>query len=273
MARLEQTLLDRYLARALDYSGKPWTKDKLIQRCEQHIEMYGRQAKTGLHMKGIVGMGLKSGRRLFPTGPLGHVEYGTSGGLLSVEFPSLELLDALDGYMSVSKHSALARYYISKSEPAYPEVLLLPLAIQMAQDITEDVVIAEDVVEAVFYYERFPLASTFGFAMDILRVEDEARKRRWKRVDLPRWEAAGLNWPVLRIKRRSSTKSPPPPLRFHCVLTPDEKNLLDNYRNSPPDARAAIKAASDAFAPPAKVSSKPSVAVSPPFCAPKGDEP
>lgn len=35
-------------------------------------------------------------------------------------------------------------------------------------------------------------------------------------------------------------------------LAPDEAALLDNYRNSPPDARAAIKAASDAFARPAK---------------------
>ncbi len=35
------------------------------------------------------------------------------------------------------------------------------------------------------------------------------------------------------------------------ALTPDEKILLDNYRNSPPDARAAIKSASDAFARPA----------------------
>lgn len=31
-------------------------------------------------------------------------------------------------------------------------------------------------------------------------------------------------------------------------LARDEEILLDNYRNSPPDARAAIKATSDAFA-------------------------
>lgn len=31
------------------------------------------------------------------------------------------------------------------------------------------------------------------------------------------------------------------------ALAPDETILLNNYRNSPPDAKAAIKAASDAF--------------------------
>lgn len=32
-------------------------------------------------------------------------------------------------------------------------------------------------------------------------------------------------------------------------LAPDERTLLDNYRNSPPDAKAAIKAAADPFSP------------------------
>lgn len=36
------------------------------------------------------------------------------------------------------------------------------------------------------------------------------------------------------------------------AMAPDEEILLDNYRNSPPDAKAAIKAASDAFARPAR---------------------
>ena len=36
------------------------------------------------------------------------------------------------------------------------------------------------------------------------------------------------------------------------ALARDEEILLDNYRNSPPDARAAIKATSDAFARPAR---------------------
>ena len=31
-------------------------------------------------------------------------------------------------------------------------------------------------------------------------------------------------------------------------LAPDERILLDNYRHSPPDAQAALKATSDAFA-------------------------
>lgn len=35
-------------------------------------------------------------------------------------------------------------------------------------------------------------------------------------------------------------------------LQPDEAALLDNYRHSPPDARAALKATSDAFAQSAK---------------------
>lgn len=40
----------------------------------------------------------------------------------------------------------------------------------------------------------------------------------------------------------------PAPVPAAPALARDEEILLDNYRNSPPDARAAIKATSDAFA-------------------------
>lgn len=44
-----------------------------------------------------------------------------------------------------------------------------------------------------------------------------------------------------------------PPLEEASALKPDEAALLDNYRHSPPEGQAAIKATSAAFAQPAKV--------------------
>lgn len=246
MARLERTLWDKYLARALDYTGKSMTQDRLTQRCEFDIEMYGREAVTGIKMKGVVGMNIKSRRRLFPTGPLGQVEYGDNG-ILSVEFHSLELLEALDGPLSVKKHSALAKHYREKSDPPYPEDIPFALALQLAEQITAHVEIGEDVVESVWQQCKSPF-KFFSIATDLLRIEDVAHKRRWKRVDLQRWEAAGLDWPALPIKRRVPKQGSKTPSRFHCILTPDEMNLLSAYRSGSPDLRTAIKAASGSSA-------------------------
>ena len=58
--------------------------------------------------------------------------------------------------------------------------------------------------------------------------------------------AAGADVLYILTGQRAGGVQPAP------ALAKDEEILLDNYRNSPPDARAAIKAASDAFARPAK---------------------
>ena len=55
--------------------------------------------------------------------------------------------------------------------------------------------------------------------------------------------AAGADVLYILTGQRSGTAAP-----AVQPLARDEEILLDNYRNSPPDARAAIKATSDAFA-------------------------
>lgn len=55
--------------------------------------------------------------------------------------------------------------------------------------------------------------------------------------------AAGADVLYILTGQRSSVPTPAP-----APLARDEEILLDNYRNSPADAKAAIKATSDAFA-------------------------
>lgn len=50
-----------------------------------------------------------------------------------------------------------------------------------------------------------------------------------------------ITWLLTGMSATGTAPASPP-------LARDEEILLDNYRNSPPDARAAIKATSDAFA-------------------------
>ena len=57
--------------------------------------------------------------------------------------------------------------------------------------------------------------------------------------------SADVNY-ILTGQRSGSAAPVPEPAA--PALARDEEILLDNYRNSPPDARVAIKAASDAFA-------------------------
>ena len=61
---------------------------------------------------------------------------------------------------------------------------------------------------------------------------------------LAAWAEAGLDvlYVVTGQRTGGSTAAPAP------ALAPDEEILLDNYRNCPPDARAAIKTTSDALA-------------------------
>lgn len=57
---------------------------------------------------------------------------------------------------------------------------------------------------------------------------------------------AGIDMNYILTGQRSQPAAAP----AAAPLAPDEEILLDNYRNSPADAKAAIKAASDAFARP-----------------------
>ncbi len=247
MTTLENTLLDKRLARALNASNQPYTKAGLIARCESDIEFFGREARTGIYMKGSRGMRLKNRRSLFPTGPLGDVEYAdTANKTLRVEFPSVALLEALDGDgWSITKHSALARYYTKQADPPYPQALSLPLAIQMAQHITEHVEVAEDVLEALFHEGRSPYSlSPHGFAMSVLQVEDEARKRRWKRVDFAKWKAAGLTYPVLRHQPKTPKQEPrpkPPGVVFR--ITERQAALLRLFERADEDGKQHIEQA------------------------------
>lgn len=239
---LEQTLLDKSLARAFDASNKPYTRTSLITRCKGDIECFGREAKTDIYMKGSRGMRLKNRRSLFPTGPLGDVKYGDALGRLRVEFPSIALLEAIDGRCSTTKHSALASYYTRLTDPPYPTELSLPLAIQMAQHITEHVEIAEDVVEALFHEQNFPFS--LNFAMLVLQVEDEARKHRWRRVDLAKWKAAGLTYPVLHYQPKTPKQQPrpkPPGVVFR--ITERQADLLRLFERADEDGKQHIEQA------------------------------
>ena len=62
-------------------------------------------------------------------------------------------------------------------------------------------------------------------------------------VQLSALSGAGVDVLYVLTGQRSASAAP-----NTQPLARDEEILLDNYRNSPPDARAAIKATSDAFA-------------------------
>ena len=66
----EVSLEARYLKRARDECGTPYTKAKLVARCEDDIVYYGPDARTSVKIKGSKGSGLKKHRRLIPTGQL-----------------------------------------------------------------------------------------------------------------------------------------------------------------------------------------------------------
>jgi len=57
--------------------------------------------------------------------------------------------------------------------------------------------------------------------------------------------AAGSDVLYILTGQRAGAVAPPPPLK------PDEAALLDNYRHSPPEGQAAIRATSAALAKPA----------------------
>lgn len=239
MAMIEYALLDRCLARVFDHGKTPFTKGKLIEQCSRDVRLDGREAKTGVYLKGSRGMGLKRQRSIFPSGPLGEIAFG-SDGRLYVEFPALELLGALDG--PSARRTALAKFYLERTDPPYPNSLSLALAIQLAQQMTESVAIAEDVVEAIWNQE-LPNWNAFLIALNLLEVEDEAKKRRWKRVDLAKWKDANLTYPVLKptpSKPPKPVERPKPPgVVFR--ITERQASLLLLFERSDEDGKRHIE--------------------------------
>lgn len=197
----EQTLEERYLARARDHSGTPYTKTQLLDRCERDVGFYGPDARTSVQLKGVRGRGLKSHRRLIPTGPLGEISHAYKG-LLTIEFPSVSMLAALGSDGDVI--SALARYYTEYAEPAYPAHMTLELAVKFAHENLRPE-LDQDVIESIFHKKRFAPEFGNGFLLisDMLRVERKALELRWKRVSLAKWQAAGLDWPVVEIQPKN----------------------------------------------------------------------
>lgn len=126
MANLEDALVDRCLKRARDYGGVPFTKQRLASRCFSDISMHGPEANTSVRLKGTRGLGLKRQRRLFPSGPLGVIRYAEPG-VLEVEFPSVELLTALDGRHTTRR--ALAAFFTGPSK-AFPDKMPVAVALQ-----------------------------------------------------------------------------------------------------------------------------------------------
>ncbi|MEH0998403.1 helix-turn-helix domain-containing protein [Pseudomonas aeruginosa] len=59
---------------------------------------------------------------------------------------------------------------------------------------------------------------------------------------------AGADVHYILTGQRQGVPSSAPAQEQEAPLAPDERILLDNYRHSPPDAQAALKATSDAFA-------------------------
>ena len=193
--RKEKSLLDRYVSRARDFSGNAFTRQSLTERCESNIRLFGPEARTSVQLKGERGRGLKKHRRLTPSGPLGEVT-AAGRGLITIEFPSVGLMASLENEISV--FSALARFYMDYAEPPYPKQMTLELAVKFAHEHLR-VEIEQEVLEKLLSnYESMPriLGNGHALIVDILKVEAEAMMRRWKRVELAKWLAAGLSWPV-----------------------------------------------------------------------------
>ncbi|WP_139093330.1 hypothetical protein [Delftia sp. JD2] len=200
MANLEDALVDRCLKRARDYGGVPFTKQRLASRCFSDISMHGPEANTSVRLKGTRGLGLKKQRRLFPSGPLGVIRFAEPG-VLEVEFPSVELLTALDGRHTA--RGALAAFFTGPSK-AFPEKMPLALALQFAQQNLR-VDLDPEVVELVYQNSAAkPIGNSRLLIQELLEIEDVAVARRWKTLDMGKWRAAGLTWPLIRPLRARS---------------------------------------------------------------------
>lgn len=206
MGVMEKSLVDRCLKRALDGSGIPYTELRLADRCSLDISYHGPEARTSVRMKGVRGCGLKKSRRLIPAGPLGEIQYASSG-QLHVEFPSVALLAALRGHSTA--HHALAGYYTSATGPFFLEQMPVQLGTQFAQEHLS-IEIDPEVVETLIQNNPpGPFGNSHTVIFYLLEVEQIARKRRWKSVDLSKWRSAGLNWPLLPHPRATPVSLKP----------------------------------------------------------------
>ena len=202
---MESTLLDRYLKRAYSNNDKPHTKQSLKEQCEREITRDGPQARSVVLLKGQMGRGLKLQRRIFPDAPLGEVV--RSGlGRLTVEFPSMSLLAALEGYYAA--HAALAWYYLRSIDTPYPKNIEADLALQFAQEHLS-IEIDLDIIEAVIASNRSnPIfGNSFLVFTSLFEIERTALMRRWKSVDLQKWRAAKLTRPLWERPAPRSTAS------------------------------------------------------------------
>ena len=76
----------------------------------------------------------------------------------------------------------------------------------------------------------------------------ESGERAPDALALAAWAKSGLEVLYVVTGQRQGVPAPAPAQEQEAPLAPDERILLDNYRHSPPDAQAALKATSDAFA-------------------------
>lgn len=76
----------------------------------------------------------------------------------------------------------------------------------------------------------------------------ESGERAPDALALAAWAKSGLDVLYVVTGQRQGVPAPAPAQEQEAPLDPDERILLDNYRHSPPDAQAALKATSDAFA-------------------------
>lgn len=76
----------------------------------------------------------------------------------------------------------------------------------------------------------------------------ESGERAPDALALAAWAKSGLDVLYVVTGQRQGVPAPAPAQEQEAPLAPDERILLDNYRHSPPEAQAALKATSDAFA-------------------------
>ncbi|HHK5287192.1 TPA: helix-turn-helix domain-containing protein [Pseudomonas aeruginosa] len=76
----------------------------------------------------------------------------------------------------------------------------------------------------------------------------ESGERAPDALALAAWAKSGLDVLYVVTGQRQGVPAPAPAQEQEAPLALDERILLDNYRHSPPDAQAALKATSDAFA-------------------------
>lgn len=234
---LEKSLLERCLKRTNTYSGKPHTQHSLSQLCCLDISMYGPDSRTSVQIKGVKGHGLKKHRRLLPYVPLGKVKYSCSNGFIDVEFPSVKLLDALGGQHTT--FHPLISYYMEKLN--YPSNFSVSLAEKFANDHL-DVEIDLDVIEAIIQYNSRSLFDNGHMVIrGLLEVEHEAKKRRWRTLDLSKWASAGLAYPLIlpaKVQRPLPKEKSIP-----CYLSERHAKLLRMFDAADENGKKSIESA------------------------------